>query len=130
MEAEKIDIFTLKSDQQRPKLVDPCERSLNREAPFVHVAIEMSLPTAFRRFPTTFVFSNVRNNTSIPEHLACSTRVKTTVRIEERSLIRQLGPLQISKQFLERLRQLIRIVVIASNNIRRRQNIPIAVDQA
>ena len=67
MEPEKIAIFALKADQQRPKLVDPGERSLNREAPFVHVAVEVPLPTTFWCFSTTFVFINVRNNASIPE---------------------------------------------------------------
>ncbi len=128
MEPEEIDIFALKSDQQRPKIVDPCEGSFNREALFVHVAVEMPLSTAFRRFSTTFVFINVWNNTSIPEHLACSTRVKTTVCVEERVLIRQSRALQVSKQLLERLRQLIRVVMIASYNLGRRKNVPIAIN--
>ena len=100
MESEEIDIFALKSDQQRPKLVDPGEGSLNRETPFVHVAVEMPLSPAFRRYSATFVFSNVRNNAGIPEQLARSTRVKTTVCIEVRAFIRQSGALQVSKQYL------------------------------
>src|SRR3712207_4053217 len=128
MESEEIDIFAFKSDQQRPKLVDPGEGSLNRETPFVHVAVEMPLSTAFRRFSATFVFSNVRNNAGIPEQLARSTRVKTTVCIEVRAFIRQSGALQVSKQLLECLRQLICVVMIARNNLGRRKNIPIAID--
>ena len=128
MESEKIAIFALKADQQRPKLVDPGERSLNREAPFVHVTVEMPLPSAFRRLPTSFVFINVRNHASIPEQLARSTRVKTTVDIEVRPLVRHGNALQVREQLSERFGQLIRIVVVARNNIRRRKNIPIAID--
>ena len=129
MEPEKIAIFALKSDQQRPELVDPGERSLNRGAPFVHVAVEMPLPPAFRRLSTSFVFINVRNHAGIPEQLTCSTRVKTTVGIEVCPLVRQGNALQVREQLFERFGQLIRIVVVARHNIRRRQNIPIAVDQ-
>ncbi len=128
MEPEKIASFALKSDQQRPKLVDPCEGTFNCEASFVHVAVEMPLPTAFCRLSTSLVFINVRNNASVPEHLACSAGVKTTVRIEERTCIRQSSPLQVSKQLFERLRQLIRVVVVARNNIIRCKNISIAIN--
>ncbi len=129
MEPEKIATSALKSYQQRPKLVDPCEGPFNREAPFVHVAVEMPLPTAFCRFSTSLVFINVRNNASIPEHLTCSTGVKTTVRVEEGTLIRQSRTLQVSEQIFEHLRQLIGIIVIASNNIGRRKNISITINQ-
>ena len=129
MEPEKIATLALKAYQQRPKLVDPCEGSFNREAPFVHVVVEMPLPSAFYRFSTSLVFINVRNNASIPEHLACRTGVKATVRIEERTRIRQSSPLQVSKQLFERPCQLIRIIVVASNNLRRRKNISIAINQ-
>jgi hypothetical protein len=128
MEPEKIVPFALKSYQQRPKLVDPGEGTFNREAPFVHVAVEIPLPTAFCRFSTSLVFINVRNNASVPEHLTRSAGVKTTVRIEECTRIRQSSPLQVSKQLFERLRQLIRIVVITSNNIGCRKDISIAID--
>ena len=129
MEPEKIATFALKSYQQRPKLVDPCEGTFNCEASFVHVTVEMPLPTAFCRFSTSLVFINVRNNASVPEHLACSASVKTTVRIEERTCIRQSSPLQVSKQLFECLCQLIRVVVIASNNTGRRKNISITINQ-
>ncbi len=129
MEPEKIAPFTLKSYQQRPKLVDPGEGTFNGEAPFVHVAVEMPIPSAFCRFSTPFVFINVRNNAGVPEQLARSAGVKTTVCIEDRTRIRQSCPPQVSKQLFERLRQLIRIIVIATNNIGRRKNIPIAINQ-
>ena len=129
MEPEKIATFTLKSYQQRPELVDPGEGTFNCEPSFVHVAVEMPLSTTFRRFSTALVFINVRNNASVPEHLACSAGIKTTVRIEECTRIRQSSPFQVSKQLFERLCQLIRIIVIASKNIGRRKNIAIAINQ-
>ncbi len=129
MESEKIAPFALKSDQQRPKLVDPCEGTFNCETPFVHVAVEMPLPTTFCRFSTPLVFINVWNNASIPEQLACSAGVKTTVCIEECTPIRQSSPLQVIQQLFECLCQLIRVIVVASNNIGRRKNISIAINQ-
>ncbi len=50
MEPEEIGIFALKADQQRPELVNPRKRAFNREATFVHIAVEMPLPTTFSRF--------------------------------------------------------------------------------
>jgi len=129
MEPEKIAPFALKPYQQRAKLVDPGEGTFNREAPFVHVAVEMPLPSAFCRFSPPFVFSNVRNNASVPEQLARSAGIKTTICIEERVLVRYACTLQVTKQLFERLRQLIRVVVVASNNIGRRKNIPITIYQ-
>ena len=129
MEPEKIATFALKSYQQRPKLVDPCEGTFNCEASFIHIAVEMPPPTTFCRFSTSLVFINVRDDASVPEHLACSAGVKTTVRIEERTRIRQSRALQVSKQLFERFCQLIRVIVIASYNIRRRKNVSIAINQ-
>src|SRR3712207_8954952 len=57
------------------------------------------------------------------------TTLFRSVCVEEGVLIRQSGTLQVSEQLLERLPQLIRIVMIARTNLGRCKNISIAFDQ-
>lgn len=129
MEPQEIDVLALESDQQRPELVDPGEGALDREAPFVHSTVEMALPTAFRCFPGAFVLINVRNHPIVPEQFARSTGVKTTIRVEERPFIHYPDTFQCSEQLFEGLRQLIRIVVVASNDTGRRNNVSMPINQ-
>ncbi len=82
MEAQPIDIFTLESDQQRPKFVNPCEVSFNDESLLVRFPVEEPFSPALDVLPVAFVFWDVGAHAPIPEHLPRFTAIKATIRIE------------------------------------------------
>ena len=129
MEAEKIGVFALESDQQRPKLVNPCERTFNREATFVNISIELPFPPSFHRFSTPFIFINIRDDTCVPKELPCSTRIKATIGIEIGAFHRQPNSLQPCEQLFQCLCQLIRVIMVARNNTSCRNNVSIRINE-
>jgi hypothetical protein len=56
---QETDGFTVKTDEQGPKLIEPSKRTLTDEAPLVDLSIKQTLPTAFGKLPIAFVFGNV-----------------------------------------------------------------------
>jgi hypothetical protein len=129
MKSQKISIFALESDQQRPELINPGEGALNRKASFVHPTVKVSFPSTFRGFPVACVFINVRNHPHIPEQLARRTGIEATIRVEEGTFIGDLNPFQGSKHRFQGLRQVIRVIMIACQNISRRKDVSIVIDQ-
>ena len=127
MESKTIRRFPFKADQQRLEFVDPGERSLTHEAMFIHLAVKMPFAATLNRPSITFIFSNIGNQPMIPEQFPCSTGVKAAICIEESTFIVQFVSFHVRNKILEFLFQLITIIMIASNDSRRANDIPVAV---
>ena len=87
MESETIRCFPFKADQQRLELINPGERSLTHEAMCVDLVVKMSFAATLHRLSVAFIFSNIRNQSMIPEQLACSTGIKAAIGSEEGTLV-------------------------------------------
>ena len=95
MESQTIGNFAFKSGQQGLEYINPRERSLTDKAVFVHLTVELPLPSAFDRLSIALVFNNVGNNSTIPQHLPGFPRVKATISIEERAFIVEVTALHV-----------------------------------
>ncbi len=80
------------------------------------ILIEVPFSPAFDRFAIAFIFSNVRNNAMIPEHLTGSLRIEAFICIEEGTFVGEPTAFHVRKKLLERVRHVICIVMIASND--------------
>lgn len=92
MSGEKISILALKTDQQRPKLVDPGETAFTREALFVDGGIEPAFAASFGCFAIADVLHEVGNDTMVEADFAGLAGIKGAVGIEERARNRQPAP--------------------------------------
>ncbi len=119
--------LALKSDQQGLKLVNPGEGSLTDEPMFVHNGVEMAFAPTFDRLSVAFVLCNIGLHSAIPQQFACCARIETAIHVEERILVVQPTALHVSKDVFELLLKLIAIIMVTSNNISRRNNIPIGI---
>ncbi len=127
MESQTIGYFAFKSNQQGLEYVNPGEGSFTDKAMFVHITVEMTLPSAFDGLSVALVFSNVGNNAAVPQHLPCFTRVKATIRIEVCAGIGEFTPLHVLEQLRDRCLQVITIMMIACNRPCRRNNVSLFV---
>ena len=127
MEAKTVSCFPLKSDQQGLELVNPSEGSLTDKAALVHNRVEVSFASTFDCLSIALVLRNVGLDTTIPQHLACSPRVKAAICVEDGSFVDQLTSFHVSKDILELLHKLVSIIMIAGNDARRRENIAVSI---
>src|SRR5258706_2968716 len=75
--------FTVKTDEQGPKLIEPGKRTLTDEATFVDLSIKQTFTTAFGKLPITLVFGNVGHNFVIEADFTRVATIKSTIGIEE-----------------------------------------------
>ncbi len=129
MEPKPIDIFAFKSDQQCPEGVNPGKGALNHKVIFVHVSIKMALPAPFDRFSIALVFINIGGDATIPEHFAHSLDVKAAIGIEYRTLVVQITAFQIGEELFNRPFDIKSIVMVASHNPCRGNNVAVLVRQ-
>ena len=115
VESQTIGNFAFKSNQQGLEDVNPGEGSFTDKAAFVHIMVEMSLPSAFDGLSIALIFNNIGNNPTIPQHLPGFPRVKATISIEERAFIVEVTALHVLEQLIDRLFQIITIIMIACN---------------
>lgn len=127
MESQTIGRFAFKANQQGLEYVNPGERPFTDKAMFVHISVEMPLPSAFDGLSIALVFSNVRNNSTVPQHLSRTARIKATISIEERTLVVKFTPLQVLEQLLDRCCEIVTIIMIACNQLCRRDNVSLSV---
>ncbi len=129
MEAEPIDVFALKANQERPEFVNPGKGAFNYEAVLIDIPIKVPFSAAFAGLAIAFIFINIGNNTIIPEHFANYTGIKATVSIEHSTLIAETIALHVLKELFEGSFHIIDIVMITSHNIGRCDNVSIGIDQ-
>lgn len=128
MEPEEIAIFALKSDQECPEFINPSKGPFDRKAMLVGITVEMSSSSAFHRFSIALVFRNVGNNSTIPEHFPRCTTIKPTSGMKQGAVIGQTTTLQILKDLLDRSLQVIRVIVVASHNSCRCNDVSVLVN--
>jgi hypothetical protein len=127
MEAKAVSRFPLKPNQQGLEFVNPGERSLTHEPALVHTCIEIALPSALDLLSVALVLRNVRLDPTIPQHLARRSRIEAAIRIENGTFVFQSTSLHVSKDILELLHKLVSIIMIASNDACRRENVAVPV---
>ena len=127
MEAKTMNCFPLKSNQQRLELVNPSEGSLTDKATLVHNRVEVSFASTLDCLSIALILCNVGFDTTSPQHLACSTRVKATICVEDSTFVNHSTPLHVSKDILQLLNKLIAIIMIAGNDAGRRENIAVSI---
>jgi hypothetical protein len=129
MEPQPVDIFAFKSDQQCPECVNPGKGALNHKVIFVHVSIKMALPAPSDRFSVALVFINIGDDATIPEHFAHSMGVKAAIGIEYRTLVVQITAFHIGEELFDRQFYIKSIVMVASHNLCRGNNVAVLVRQ-
>jgi hypothetical protein len=82
----------------------------------IHIAIEVPFSPTFDSFSIALVFWNVGNHSTIPQHLSCFPDIKTTIRIEEGTVVLQPKAFQIGEDILELLMKVITVIMLTSNN--------------
>ena len=115
VEAQTIGRFAFKSNQQGLEDVNPGEGAFTDKAVFVHITVELALPSAFDRLSIALIFNNIGNNPTIPQHLPGFPRVKATISIEERTVIVEVTALHVLEQLLDRFFQVITIIMMTCN---------------
>ena len=119
--------FPLKSDQQRLEFVNPCERSLTHKAPLVHEYIEMSFASTLDTLSIALVLRNVGLNPAIPQYLPRSSCIEAAICIEDGSFVIQSTSLHVSEDILQLLDNLISVIMIASYDACRRENVAVPI---
>ncbi len=127
MESQTIGYFAFKSNQQGLEYVNPGEGAFTDKAMFVHLTVEMTLPSAFDGLSVALVFSNVGKNAAVPQHLPRFTRVKATISIETCAGIVECTPLHVLEQLRDRCFQVVAIMMMACNRPCRRNNVSLLV---
>ena len=92
---------------------------------FVYFWVVMALSATFDRFPIALVFRNVGLHTIIPQQFPRCTRIKAAIGIEKGTFVVQAAAFHITESILEFLFELIAIVVVASNDTCRGNNVAI-----
>lgn len=90
--------------------------------------IKVALPAPFRGFAPTFIFRNIRDDAIVPERLPRSTGIKPRIGIEERTFVVKVTALHVRKQFFDRSLEIKGIIMVAGNNVSRRNDSTILVD--
>ena len=88
----------------------------------------MPFPASFGSFAIALIFVNVRYYAAIPQHFACFPRIKAAIGIEVCSGVLETTTLQIIKDLLDCLFQVIRIMMMPRKDPCCRNNIPISVN--
>ena len=87
----------------------------------------MPLSPTFDRFSIALVFWNIGFHAIIPQQFSRCTRIKAAIGIEKGTLIVQSTAFHIPEGMLELLFELIAIVMVASNDTSRGNNIPLCI---
>ena len=127
MESKTISRFPLKSNQQRLEFVNPGEGSLTHKATLVHDDVEVSFPSALHGLSIALILRNVGLDPSIPQQLPRRPRIEAPIRIEDGSFVCQSTSLHVSKDILQLVHKLISIIMVTSNDDRRRENVAIPI---
>jgi len=127
MKSKTIECFSFEPDQQRLKHVNPGERPFTDKSMLIDSLIEVAFSSTLHRLSITRVLRNVRNHPMIPQHFARFPRIKTSICIEEGAFVVQPTALHGMKELLQLLLQLIAIVMVASNELRGRNNVPFGI---
>ena len=85
----------------------------------------MAFSPTFHRFAIALVFRDVRFHTTIPQELARCTGIKATIRIEKGTRVVQSTTLQSIEYIFELLFELIAVIVVASNDTSRGNNVAV-----
>ena len=87
----------------------------------------MSLSATFDRFAIALVFRNVGFHAIIPQQFPGCTRIEAAIRIEKGTFVVQTTAFHIPERILEFLFELIAIVMIASNDTSRGNNVAVRI---
>ena len=129
MKAHPIHLSALKAHEQALKLVDPGKGSLADKALLVHGLVEMTLPPTFHALTIALIFRNIGLHSSVPQELACRFGVKTTVTIKKCVCIIQSKRIELAKNALQPVDELVVVVMIASDDLACCQDKAIGVGQ-
>ena len=127
MESQTIGYFAFKSNQQGPEYINPGEGSFTDKAMFVHITVEMPLPSAFDGLSVALVFSDVGKNAAVPQQLPRFTRVKATISIEACAFLVECTALHVLEQLRDRFFHVVTIMMITCNRPCRRNNVSLFV---
>ena len=127
MESQTIGCFAFKSNQQGLEYINPGEGAFTDKAMFVHITVEMTLPSVFDGLSIALVFSNVGNNSAVPQHLPRFTCIEATISIEVCAGIVEFTPLHILEQLLDCFFQAVTIIMVPCKQACRRDNISLLV---
>ncbi len=123
----EIGRFALKSDQQGLEFVNPRECSFADEAALVHDCVEMAFPSTLHCFSIAFIFRNIGFDSTVPQQLACCTCIEATIHIEHGALVVQSAAFHVSKDVLQLLLKRIAVIMVAGDDTRCGNNIPISI---
>jgi len=79
---KKEGIQTVKTHQERSKLVHPGKRTFRNETAFVNVEVEEAFASTFGTLAVTRIFSNIGNKLMVETSRPCRAGVKGTIGIE------------------------------------------------
>ncbi len=127
MEPEAMSRFALKSDQQGLELVNPSEGSLTDETALVYHRVEISFASTLDLLSVALVLRNVGLDPAIPQHFSRRSRIEATIRIEARTFVVQSTSSHVSKDVLELLNKLVSIIMIASYDACRCNNVAVGI---
>ncbi len=119
--------FALKADQQGLEFVNPCERSFTDEAALVHSRVEISFPSTLDRFSVAFIFRNVGLDPPIPQQFPRCARIEAAIHVKDRTVVVQPTALHVSEEVLELLLKRITVMMIASHNPCRGDNVAMRI---
>jgi hypothetical protein len=127
MKAERVHLLALKPDEQPLEFIDPGKRAFHDKAFFVHRAVKMALAPALGTLTIAFVFRNIRSYTAIPKQFPGLFCIKRTIGIKVGVSVGEFTPIQLPKQILEAISQIITISMVASNHFACGQNETIGI---
>lgn len=88
----------------------------------------MPSSSTFGRFPITPILHNVRDASMIPQHFPRSLCINTTLSVKGGSFIVHITAFHVAEELLACVFQLITVIMIASNDRCRGNNLPIFVE--
>ena len=116
MKAERVHLLALKPDEQPLEFIVPGKRAFHDKAFFVHRAVKMALAPAPGTLTIAFVFRNIRSYTAIPKQVTGLFCLKPTIGIKVGVSVGEVTPIQVPKQVVEAIAQIITIIMLASNH--------------
>ncbi len=127
MSSEKVGILALKTDEQRPKLVNPSKTAFTGEALLVDGGVEQAFTSRFDGFSVTFVLADVGDDPVIETNLACFQRIKSAIGVEIGSGNRQSQVLHRAKSVLEVRFEVESIMMVARDDPGRSHHIALSI---
>lgn len=127
MSAQKVDIFSVITDQQSAKLVDPGEGTLTSETLVVDVGIEQAFSSSLGLLPIAGIFGDVGDQPVIEADFAPIARIESTVGVEKGTDKGQSQLFHLLEGGLKMDCQTKSIVMVARHYTRRGQYIPLAI---